>query len=100
MNVIRTSRGLEEPTLTGLLEAGRRRRRPERATDECGVLRARDVVEVLHRDLDVRVAHPLLDAADVCDAEDPRAEGVAEVVEAERSERGSLEGGSVALGER
>jgi hypothetical protein len=56
-------------------------------------------VEVLHRRLDVRVAHPFLDTADVRDADDSRAEGVAQVVEAERAEGGSLEGSSVALGE-
>lgn len=48
-------------------------------------------MEVLHRRLDVRVAHPFLDAADVGDADDPRPERVAEVVEAERSQCGSFE---------
>ncbi len=33
--------------------------------DEPSVLLARHVVEVLHRRLDVRVAHPFLDATDV-----------------------------------
>jgi hypothetical protein len=46
------------------------------------------------------VAHPLLDAADVGDADDPRPERVAEVVEAERSQCGSIERGAVALRER
>src|SRR5688500_3346378 len=77
-------RGLEEAALAGLLEVGGWRGL-ESSANERGVLRARDVVEVLHRRLDVRVAHPLLDAADVGDADDPRAERVAEVVEAERA---------------
>src|SRR5215211_855720 len=82
--------GLEQPALARGVEVERRRRGLERATYKCGVLWARDVVEVLHRRLDVRVAHPLLDAADVGDADDPRAKRVAEVVEAQRPERGSL----------
>jgi hypothetical protein len=75
-------RRLEEAALPGNLEVGRRRagRWLEGLADECGVLRARDIVEVLHRRLDVRVAHPFLDAADVGDADDPRSERVAEVV--------------------
>jgi hypothetical protein len=69
----------------------------ERLSDESGVLRARDVVEVLHRRLDVRVPHPLLNAADVSDADDARAEGVAEVMEAERAQAGSSKGSTVTL---
>jgi hypothetical protein len=57
-------------------------------------------VEVLHRRLDVRVTHPLLDAPDVRHADDPRSERVAEVVEAERSQRGSFERGAVTLRKR
>ena len=51
-------------------------------------------MEVLHRRLDVRVTHPLLNAADVGDADD---EGAAEVVEAEWAKAGSDKRGSVAL---
>jgi len=54
--------------------------------DQRGVLRAWDVVQVLHRRLDVRVAHPVLYSTDVGDADDARAEGVAEVVEAQATE--------------
>src|SRR5919108_3530500 len=90
-------RRLEEAALPGNLEVGRRRagRWLEGLADECGVLRARDIVEVLHRRLDVRVAHPFLDAADVGDADDPRSERVAKVVEAERSQCGSFERGAI-----
>lgn len=72
----------------------------ERLAYERGVLRAWDVVEVLHGRLDVGVAHPLLDTADVGGADHAGAECVAEIVEAERPERCSLEGGSVALRQR
>ena len=54
-------------------------------------------MEVLHRGLDVGVAHPFLDTADVGDADDSRAEGVAEVVEAEWAKAGSDESCPVAL---
>ena len=93
---------LEQTALPRVLEVGRRRagRWLEGLADESGILRSRDVVEVLHRRLDVRVAHPLLDAADVGDADDPRSEGAAEVVEAERSQCGSFERGAVALRKR
>jgi hypothetical protein len=57
-------------------------------------------VEVLHRRLDVRVAHPLLDAAEVCLGDDPRAEGVAQGVEAKTPEPGSVHRGVVAASER
>ena len=43
----------------------------------------RRVVQVLHRRVDVRVAHPLLDLQDRRLRDRPRAEGVAQVVEAE-----------------
>ena len=56
-------------------------------------------MEVLHRRLDVGVAHPFLDSTDVGDADHSRAKCVAEVVEAERAERGALESCAVALGE-
>jgi hypothetical protein len=72
----------------------------ERSADQRGVLRARDVVEVLHRGLNVGVAHPFLDSAEVGDTDDPRAECVAEVVEAQPAERRSLERGAVALRQR
>jgi hypothetical protein len=48
----------------------------EGLADQGGVLRPRDVVEVLHRRLDVRVAHPFLDSADVGDVDDSGAEGM------------------------
>ena len=41
-------------------------------------------VQVLHRRLDVCVPHPLLDTADIGDRDDPGAERVPEVVEAQR----------------
>src|SRR3954468_16969491 len=62
----------------------------ERRGNERGVLLARDVMEVFHRRLDVGVAHPLLHAADVGLTDHARAEGVAQVVEAERAQAGPL----------
>jgi hypothetical protein len=53
-------------------------------------------VQVLHRRLDVGVAHPLLDSADVGLGDHAGAEGVAEVVEAKLAEVGALERGVVA----
>jgi hypothetical protein len=53
-------------------------------------------VEVAHGGLDVGVAHPLLDAADIGLGDDAGAEGVAEVVEAESAEAGAIEGVLVA----
>jgi hypothetical protein len=55
---------------------------------------------VLHRRLDVVVAHPLPDPSDVGEANDARAEGVAKVVEAQPPERRSLERRAIALGQR
>ena len=55
----------------------------ERLGHESGVIRPRREVQILARGLDVRVAHPLLDADDVCLADQRRPERVAEVVEAE-----------------
>lgn len=75
-------------------------RASEGLANERGVLRTGDVVEVLHRRLDVRVAHPLLDPPDVGDGDDPRAEGVAEIVKAERAEACSAERRAIALRER
>jgi hypothetical protein len=57
-------------------------------------------VEVLHRRRDVGVAHPLLDPADVGYGDHPRAERVAQVVEAQRPEAGSLQRRLVATRER
>ncbi len=48
------------------------------------------VVEVLHRRLDVGVAHPLLDVADIGLGDHPGAEGVAQVMAAELSQLGLL----------
>jgi hypothetical protein len=60
------------------------------ARDQCGVIVSRRVVQVTHRGLDVRMSHPLLNAADVVLGDHARAEGVTQVVEAKRSEaRGS-----------
>ena len=71
--------------------SGRRRRRLdcERRRDERGVFLTRHVVEVLRRRQDVGVAHPLLYAADVGLGDHPRAECVAEVVEAQRAQAGT-----------
>src|SRR3954465_1597027 len=63
----------------------------EGLANQGGVLRSRDVVEVLHRRLNVGVAHPLLDSPDVGDTDDSGSEGVAEVVEAEWTECCPLE---------
>jgi len=49
----------------------------KRLGDQTGVLLTRGVMEVLHRGLDVAVAHPLLDPADVGLADHPRSECVA-----------------------
>jgi hypothetical protein len=51
---------------------------------------ARGVMQVAHRRLDVGVAHPLLDAADIHLGDHPRAERVAQIVKAERPKRGAL----------
>ena len=64
--------------------------------DQRGVLLPRGVMEVLHCRLDVGVAHPLLDPADVCLGDHAGAEGVAEIVEAELAEVSALEGRVVA----
>src|SRR5439155_16665271 len=53
----------------------------ERLGNERRVRGTRDVVQVLHRRVDVGVAHPLLDPADVSLANHSRAEGVAQVME-------------------
>ena len=76
---------------------GPRARRPRRRD---GVVRARHVVQVAHRRLDVRVAHPLLDAQDVGLGDHPRAERVAQVVEAQPSQAGAVERGHVAAAQR
>ena len=52
----------------------------ERLGDETGVLLPRRVVQVAHRRLDVSVAHPLLNAADIGLGDHPRAERVTEIV--------------------
>ena len=57
----------------------------KRARHELRLIAAGRVVQVLHRRLDVGVAHPLLHAADVGLGDHPRAEGVAQVVEAQRA---------------
>ena len=48
-------------------------------------------MEVARRGLNVRVAHPLLDAADVGLRDDPGAERVSQIVEAQRSQTGGPE---------
>jgi len=58
-------------------------RDPKRSGHELGVLAAWRVVEVAHRRLDVGVAHPLLNPADVGHGDHSRPECVAEIVEAQ-----------------
>ena len=52
----------------------------ERLGNEAGVFLAGGVMEVAHRGLDVGVAHPLLDPADVGLADHPGPERVAEIM--------------------
>src|SRR4051794_13876910 len=68
--------------------------------DQARFVRALDVVEVLHRRRDVGVAHPLLHSSDVGLGDHPRAERVAEVVEAQRTELRAYECRAVAAGQR
>ena len=65
-----------------------------------GVLGAGGEVQVAHRGLDVGVAHPLLDAADVGLGDHPGAERVAQVVEAQRAQTGARQGRLVAAAQR
>jgi hypothetical protein len=57
-------------------------------------------MQVAHRRLDVRVAHPLLHPPDVGLGDHPRAERVPQVVEAQRTEFRAGERGLVAAAER
>ncbi len=59
--------------------------------DQTRVLRVRGVVQVTHRRLDIRVAHPLLDPADVGLGDHPRPERVPEVVEPQGPQVGGLQ---------
>src|SRR4051794_24158517 len=63
----------------------------ERLGDQSGIALAGRVVEVLHRRLNIRMAHPLLNSANVGLADHAGAEGVAQVVEAELAETASFE---------
>jgi hypothetical protein len=49
-------------------------------------------MEVAHRGLDVGVAHPLLDSADVGLGDHSRPEGVAQIVEPQRPEASRAQG--------
>lgn len=86
-------------TLRGECQGGRWRDL-EGGGNEAGVFGAGDVVEVAHGGGDVCVAHPLFDAKDVGLGDGAGAEGVAEVVEAEGPETGSVEGELVAAAKR
>src|SRR5438067_1512303 len=79
------------PRLRGESDSTTRRRRSECPCNEVGVLLARLVVEILHRRLNIRVSHPLLDAADVCFSDHARAERVPKIVEPKPAEAGDLE---------
>ena len=57
---------------------------------EAGFLIAWGVVEILHRRLDVRVAHPLLHPPNVGLGDHPGTERVAQIVESELPEAGAL----------
>jgi hypothetical protein len=59
---------------------------PKRCRDERGVIVARRVAQIPHGRLDVRVAHPFLHATDV-GARSSACQGMAQVVEAQRSQR-------------
>jgi hypothetical protein len=63
--------------------------------DQACFVGALDVVEVLHRRRDVGVPRPLLDPADVRLRDHPRAERVAQVVKAQRTQIGAFERRSV-----
>ena len=71
---------------------GWKRANLKRLRDELGILCSRSEVQITHRCLDVGVPHPFLDSPDVRDSDHPRAERVAQVMEAQLAQASTTDG--------
>jgi len=87
------------------IRAPRRRAHPDPPwlgglSHQSGIVGPRHVVQVTHRRLDVGVPHPLRKAVDVGRGDHARAKGVAQVVEAQRTEAGASQRDAVTAAQR